>query len=382
MNVYGGKDPLEAHDLTPEELTSKMHEVAASIQALFENGVPFYTKERIRDLVRQIDETNSALQSGKSLSDATCKFRLPALQGDDVAVDVETGSTWEFDGVKSVMYMDYTSLNLHTVHGNRLTMIDSRSTDPFLTYKTYQSMVDIRQMRLAFSPTLAYCPLRICYHMREIKSEVSNTPEFSLDDRQAAFRAGAKDWEASHDCTRLRTTVESAPNLTDITKIVAFACSTMCYGSAEALQASITQHAAVLTLREILRSKNPIRSETDIQCFAQDPAYTDIDKTVLQRAGITVLNDPRAFCEVDDNSIVLSVGPDLPVRQVVLDIARPAIMVWDKVLGEEETFALHNNSSISADPLHFGHEEDVDALEVSSSQGSGSENVDDLERFM
>lgn len=64
--------------------------------------------------------------------------------------------------------------------------------------------------------------------------------------------------------------------------------------------------------------------------------YTEIDKELLQELGITVLEDPRAFLEVSDESIVLSFGPDIPVRQVVTDLARPAVFICDKVREEQE----------------------------------------------
>lgn len=159
----------------------------------------------------------------------------------------------------------------------------------------------------------------------------------------------------------------------------------MCHRSPEALRATIAQHAAILTLRDILQSNNnPIQSETEIQCFAQDPAYyTDINKTILQRAGITLLNDPRAFCEVDESSIVLAVALDVPVRQVVLDIARPAIMIWDKVLSEEETIALYDNPAIAALAWKVDHVADMDAPEMSFLvQEHHLDKVDEMERFM
>lgn len=52
--------------------------------------------------------------------------------------------------------------------------------------------------------------------------------------------------------------------------------------------------------------------------------------------GITVLEDPRAFLEVSDDSLVVSFGPDIPVRQVVTDLARPAVLICDKICEEQE----------------------------------------------
>ncbi|KAK1764742.1 hypothetical protein QBC33DRAFT_561423 [Phialemonium atrogriseum] len=72
-------------------------------------------------------------------------------------------------------------------------------------------------------------------------------------------------------------------------------------------------------------------AEDDILCFAQDPLYEDADKTVLAETGISVLENPLAFLEVDDTSLVFSLSPETPVRQIVADIALPAIMIWNRV---------------------------------------------------
>lgn len=107
MRLYGGKSPDDVQDLTPDELTSKKHEVISTIRTLFNEGLPFFTKDAICSLVQQIDDTNSQLRAGQSLSDHHRKFRLSTLQGHVVEVDVETGASWGFGPVKSVMYMQY-----------------------------------------------------------------------------------------------------------------------------------------------------------------------------------------------------------------------------------------------------------------------------------
>jgi hypothetical protein len=68
-----------------------------------------------------------------------------------------------------------------------------------------------------------------------------------------------------------------------------------------------------------------------IKCYAQDPAYTATDKSLLEQAGVTILNDPEAFLEVDESTVVLSVSPSVCVRQIISEIARPAIMIWDPI---------------------------------------------------
>lgn len=81
-----------------------------------------------------------------------------------------------------------------------------------------------------------------------------------------------------------------------------------------------------------------------IQCYAQAPVYTEADKQVLAHEGITVLDDPKGFLELDEQTAVFSVGPQVPVRQITADLTRPAMMVWQQ----------HVN--------HIGPVEDYDAL--------------------
>lgn len=153
---------------------------------------------------------------------------------------------------------------------------------------------------------------------------------------QAAFDAGVKAWEASEDCQQLRALFQTVP-LPKVNKIVAFACSTMAMdGVGDGRNRQIYQHALILTMRDIFENRSDAEKPVKVQCFAQDPIYTKIDEDVLGRAGITVLGDPRGFLEVDEQSVVISFAPNIPVRQIIADIARPAVMIWDRVKSETE----------------------------------------------
>lgn len=47
--------------------------------------------------------------------------------------------------------------------------------------------------------------------------------------------------------------------------------------------------------------------------------------------GIVPVEDPNGFLEVNENTIVFSQFPNVPIRQIIADIARPAMMIWKKV---------------------------------------------------
>lgn len=132
------------------------------------------------------------------------------------------------------------------------------------------------------------------------------------------------------------------PERTD--KIVAFACGTMGpagdgggegeKGAEEMVGRSMAQHALMLQVRDMLQECAG-RDAGDAKCYAQDPGYTAVDEQVLGAEGVEVVEDPEGFLEVDEASVVISVCPNVPVRQIVADIARPAVLIWDRVEGYE-----------------------------------------------
>jgi hypothetical protein len=187
-----------------------------------------------------------------------------------------------------------------------------------------------------------FCPMPVAHFIdkrnkvtKELCKESTKLPDLSDEEAEEFFKMSLAKWEASEQCTRLRSILASAKLPLGITKIVAFACGPFsriipephyCRGSIR----SATQHALIFTLRDIL-SKGSGEVPDEIKCYAQDPAYTAIDKSLLEKAGVKVLNDPEAFLEVDELTVVLSFCPNVCVRQVVADIARPAMMIWDSV---------------------------------------------------
>lgn len=74
----------------------------------------------------------------------------------------------------------------------------------------------------------------------------------------------------------------------------------------------------------------------DIKCYAQDPAYNDVDQALLRNIGIEPLDDPKGFLEIDEDTLVFSVSPNVPVKQVVADVQWPGAMIWNTVSLEEK----------------------------------------------
>ncbi|KAI2633355.1 hypothetical protein GGS21DRAFT_544028 [Xylaria nigripes] len=74
----------------------------------------------------------------------------------------------------------------------------------------------------------------------------------------------------------------------------------------------------------------------DVLCTVQDSDLTANGAQALNNAGIKVVKNPFAFVETDDNTILISLDPSIPVKQIVVDIARPVAMLWVSSITESE----------------------------------------------
>lgn len=63
----------------------------------------------------------------------------------------------------------------------------------------------------------------------------------------------------------------------------------------------------------------------------QDSVYRDVDRAVLGELGVTVLDHLRGFLQVDDSNVLILGSPEAPIRRIICDIARSAVMIWNKV---------------------------------------------------
>ena len=137
------------------------------------------------------------------------------------------------------------------------------------------------------------------------KELVSTAPTQSREEVEEFFKTIRDTWEASERCKQLRSILMSAKTPCEISKIVGFACGPMAYScQEEETPRAAFQHALILTLRDVLGGEKG--SPSQIICYAQDLAYAEIDESVLEGYGITVLDDPKAFLEVDGSTAVIS----------------------------------------------------------------------------
>jgi hypothetical protein len=147
------------------------------------------------------------------------------------------------------------------------------------------------------------------------------------------------EWEDSEFCGRIKAFLEdhAGPTVTRVHKIICFGLG--CFQREHFLDVRRhhMQHLAALTVRDIFARKQG--GEAPL-VYAQDPWYCPRGISYLQdHLDITVLEDPEGFKAMDGNTFVITVAPNVPVRQLAVDLTHedggPAGMLCNAVLTDE-----------------------------------------------
>ncbi|KAK0720951.1 hypothetical protein B0H67DRAFT_644143 [Lasiosphaeris hirsuta] len=170
-----------------------------------------------------------------------------------------------------------------------------------------------------------YLPTTVVYTLQKYNKK---TNQFIPDDSEktnpnfsnmlANFVRDRQTWRNTDHFRHLAATLAAITPPPNINKIIAFGCGTLEHKDKR--------------IRLAQRSNSGV-----ISCWAQNPAYPRADKEILEGFGYKLVQDPVGFIKVDEHSVVVSIRPDVPVRQIVADIAEPAVMVWEGVPNVEST---------------------------------------------
>lgn len=206
-----------------------------------------------------------------------------------------------------------------------------------ITYNCYQTFT-LPSPDEHLNPKMG--PLRIGLQMEQIP------PECSIDDVRTVFNLYQKAWIQSSTCKNLSQILESARSTMTVNKVLCLGHGSPSFrlnyekrpeqSHRNGELAANTQHAAALTIAQILGKPLGTEAGSDIKILAQDPEYGHLDAQFFAELGITILKDPQAFLEVDEKTFVISVACNVPQKQIIADLTRPAAMLWNTITSENE----------------------------------------------
>ncbi|KAI1506717.1 hypothetical protein F5X99DRAFT_404074 [Biscogniauxia marginata] len=145
-------------------------------------------------------------------------------------------------------------------------------------------------------------------------------------------------WDESKACADLKLLLSTSALPMNTKRIVCFGLGNLetqfLFDPKSTHHRSIVQHCAALTIATAVSKK----VHRHIQIYAQDPEYSIDTKRILARQEIKVIDcyGAEGFTYVDDDAFVFTVSPNVPVKQVVADLAKPTAMIWEKVSTPEE----------------------------------------------
>jgi hypothetical protein len=179
---------------------------------------------------------------------------------------------------------------------------------------------------------------RFAVYIRFRQTEMPQDYDLDLMLRQLAF--GTMLWNKSLERTVVIHALRKIMELhtVEIDNIVCLG-----HGSLGCGVSSIMQHIVVSSIAwelTTLYEEQNRSSHTPVVIVSQDPAYTENDRGLLLGLPIPIriVPDPEGFLAINDNSLVMSCFPVIPVKQIVADLAA------DSISGKGPAAVLWNNS--------------------------------------
>ncbi|KAJ3565141.1 hypothetical protein NPX13_g7605 [Xylaria arbuscula] len=160
-------------------------------------------------------------------------------------------------------------------------------------------------------------------------------PSLFADQAREAFRTTLEDFKGSLEASAIISLVKKELRGRNIDKVIAFGLGPIGIAHPSLPRYSLYEHAAVIVLAEAVRK---VTSASSVTVMVQEPAYTDVCKEVLGEFGFEVIEGygAKGFALVDDHSVVLTHHPSFPFRQIIADLARPALICMQKSVSKDE----------------------------------------------
>lgn len=253
----------------------------------------------------------------KSIKKSGGTFELVNILGDSKTFEVKPGTlNYEGTELQNTIAMGYNSYHK---------MADENPTP------SPHKIQEIEDRR--------YCPFNIILTVTLDPHDCKNT-----EGLEEGLRKWKSYWESSNFQKNLVSYLkEGAKQMVKVKQIVCFGLGSLGSGITTYPGATFIQHLAACAIRDTLETnqtnQHGLRNPQRIPIYAQYPAYCKTCKRILrEQCKIEVIEDADGFDKINENTFVVSISPDVPVRQIVGDISvqynGPAGMLCDEIASD------------------------------------------------
>ncbi|KAI1737719.1 hypothetical protein F4680DRAFT_204337 [Xylaria scruposa] len=283
---------MESQNKLHDNTRSRINSICQDIQAIYDAGTPFFTK----DSIRKVGEELQHFQNGEH--DDGAKITFNGINGVDyeLFVDPQISGRGENDHVGGTTWM--------------------------IVYRSITYLNSCRDIEF-FKFEKAYLPMWIVAPIRRVGTglEFKNPPTPPEEDFNM-YQTIVQQWKTSQHFEQVQDVLASVEIPFAVTKVIGFGLGPLVLKS-RVFDRCVFQHALI----PVLGQKFSLSSSA----YVQDPAYTQRDRNILHSAGLKVLEDPRGLLELDEYSILVAISPGFPIRDIVADICRPGIIIWNSL---------------------------------------------------
>ncbi|TVY43639.1 hypothetical protein LSUB1_G000997 [Lachnellula subtilissima] len=171
----------------------------------------------------------------------------------------------------------------------------------------------------------------------------------TLEEMREEFTYWKKSWETDNASAELKKALEGKGG-SGVKKCVVLGLGSLQSARREGRRASFTQLAALETLLSLIGLSPGAICREKIPVVFQEPHFTDTDKQLLRELGYEVVEDPKAFGEIEENSLVYAIHCYADVYKKVSEQKRPAVFIGTDVENFGR-FALSETAEVTAEAL-------------------------------
>ncbi|KAJ5777268.1 hypothetical protein N7520_000514 [Penicillium odoratum] len=214
---------------------------------------------------------------------------------------------------------------------NPIFQVQNSIWKPYVNYQEYWQLVKTQPN----SPTETYhCSYLVDWSNRTARDfrELISQPSQVFDEKECL-------WKNSMTCKLLAALVQDLLGKNIVKKVLCFGLGDFCRTAPEWLSKQhdlwnetlevknvmgcMIQHSMALTIAQICCGNEAV------SLHAQDPDYTSAAEEILTKKNFKIVGHHGAggFAEIDEESIVISAFAAAPVKQIIADLARPALII-------------------------------------------------------
>ncbi|GAB1318254.1 hypothetical protein MFIFM68171_08464 [Madurella fahalii] len=332
IDVVPVKRPWE--DMSEEQRQQREEFVIESTMAAYNSGKALYPRETIHQIEEQMDAAEQRARKPVRRLFARCEAPQTAwVKFTDLDGVVRHIATW-VPGAAMVM-------SDGDVYRSGRSQIEFRTiqelTMPDPDNETEQFVPDQWQQSIAYNPITIVRRAHIDDMLTTYSADDEHMTVGQMQDRLAANR------QLIGESPEWKTILESLAvtprrSLERIDKIV-FVYSSGMSDDCEFCKRSMLMFALVTRLRDLVSQSIPIY----MPAYDIIRKWNDAESEFLRQNGVTfVKSNGRLFLKVDERTAVVSFRNWNPVKQVVADLAKPAVLVCTPVSEDSEQDFAYN----------------------------------------